>query len=41
MKKAAIKDIGTQNCRNWTRRDFTLKSALLILSSVPMRMSRN
>ena len=39
MKKAAIKDIGTQNCRNWTRRDFTLKSALLILSSVPITIA--
>ncbi len=39
MKKAAIKDIGTQNCRNWTRHDFTLKSALLILSSVPITIA--
>ena len=39
MKKAAIKDIETQNCRNWTRRDFTLKSALLILSSVPITIA--
>ncbi len=39
MKKAAIKDIETPNCRNWTRRDFTLKSALLILSSVPITIA--
>ncbi len=37
MKRTAMKDV--ENCQNLTRRDFTLKSALLILSSVPITIA--
>ncbi len=37
MKRTAMKDV--ENCQYLTRRDFTLKSALLILSSVPITIA--
>ena len=37
MKRTAMKDV--EIYQTWTRRDFTLKSALLILGSVPITIT--